>query len=278
MIALSLKKKEDTFKNAENELLSLFYVSATGKTNEQFRFAKVDNHLDKFLPYLKDGAVKLYLYYAFVSNSKTGESWHSIETLSRKLKVTERSISNWNKQLEDVGLIYRTGTGKKSKATFVLPQTGFAVKLSIQQIQQALFELGLNDISAYTKIFGKVQSITKLYVRGDVEDTINEVVCVHLQRVVTVDSVEVNRINIFMYNTTSMTNENTVKKLWAFERERKVAIVNGDKEILIGGQKMPLNRSFFINVSTKINDNAIYSIMSQLIDDIDLSDLPQITI
>lgn len=278
MISLGLKKRESCFKNTENELLSLFYTSATGKTNEEFRFAKVDNNLEKFLPYLKDGAIKLYLYYAFVSNSKTGESWHSVETLSKKLKVTERSINNWNKQLEDIGLIYRTGTGMKSKATFVLPQTGFAVKLSIQQIEQALRELGLNDTNVYTKVFGKVQSVTKLYVKGDVEDTINEVMCVHLQRVATKDAIEVNRINIFIYDTISTTNKKTVKKLWTFEKEEKVAIVNGDKESTFGGKTLSSIQSFFINVSTKISDNTIYSIMNQLIDDVDISDLPQITI
>ena len=190
MIKLNLKKKETLFKNTENDLLSLFYTSATSKTNKTFRFAKVDNNLAAFLPYLKDGAIKLYLHYALVANSETGESWHSIDTISKKLGATERSISNWNNQLEELGLIYRTSTGKKSKATFVLPLTGFAVKMSIQQIDQVLSELSLYGVSAYTKVFGRVQSVTKLYVKGDVEGSVNEVLCVHLQKVTTVNSIE----------------------------------------------------------------------------------------
>ena len=44
-------------------------ASATGKSNKAFRFAKVDSNFAAFLPYLKDGAVKLYLYYAVVANT-----------------------------------------------------------------------------------------------------------------------------------------------------------------------------------------------------------------
>ena len=167
MLKLNLKKNETRFKNVENDLLALFFSSATSKSNKTFRFAKVDNNLTAFLPYLTDGAVKLYLYYALAANNDTGESWHSIDKISQKLGTTERSISNWNHQLEDLGLIYRTSTGKKSKATFVLPLTGFALKMSIQQIEQAIRELDLYHAGVYTKIFGKVQSLTKLYIKGD---------------------------------------------------------------------------------------------------------------
>lgn len=278
MIKLNLKKKETLFKNTENDLLSLFYTSATSKTNKTFRFAKVDNNLAAFLPYLKDGAIKLYLHYALVANSETGESWHSIDTISKKLGATERSISNWNNQLEELGLIYRTSTGKKSKATFVLPLTGFAVKMSIQQIDQVLSELSLYGVSAYTKVFGRVQSVTKLYVKGDVEGSVNEVLCVHLQKVTTVNSIEINRVDTFIYNISTTANEDLSKKLWEFEDEAEVAIINAEKEIMLGKKTpTPLN-CFFINDSFKIDDTAIYEIMSQLIDDVDVSDLPQITI
>lgn len=278
MIKLNLKKKETLFKNTQNDLLSLFYTSATSKTNKIFRFAKVDNNLAAFLPYLKDGAIKLYLHYALAANSETGESWHSIETISKKLGATERSISNWNNQLEELGLIYRTSTGKKSKATFVLPLTGFAVKMSIQQIDQVLSELSLYGVSAYTKVFGRVQSVTKLYVKGDVEGSVNEVLCVHLQKVTTVNSIEINRVDTFIYNIFTTANEDLSKKLWEFEDEAKVAIINAEKKIMLGKKTpTPLN-CFFINDSSKIDDTAIYEIMSQLIDDVDVSDLPQITI
>lgn len=278
MIKLNLKKKETHFQNVENDLLSLFYASATGKSNRVFRFAKVDNNLAAFLPHLKDGAIKLYLYYALVANNDTGESWHSIDTISKKLGATERSISNWNNQLEDLGLIYRTSIGKKSKATFVLPLTGFAVKMNIQQIEQILSELNLYVASTYTKVFGRVQSVTKLYVKGDVVGSVNEALCVHLQKLITVDSVEINRVDAFIYNISTTTDEDAAKKLWAFEDEAKVAIVSGEKEITLGKKTPTPLKCFFINDSSKIDDTAIYEIMSQLTDDVDVSDLPQITI
>ena len=77
MIKLNLKRNENCFKNTEGELLALFHASATGKSNKAFRFAKVDSNFAAFLPYLKDGAVKLYLYYAVVANNDTGESWYT---------------------------------------------------------------------------------------------------------------------------------------------------------------------------------------------------------
>ena len=42
MIDLGLKQKEVLFENTEKELLSAFYASSTGKSNKEFRFAKVD--------------------------------------------------------------------------------------------------------------------------------------------------------------------------------------------------------------------------------------------
>lgn len=278
MIKLNLKRNETRFKNTESELLALFHASATGKSNKAFRFAKVDSNFAAFLPYLKDGAVKLYLYYAVVANNDTGESWYSIDTISKKLGATERSIGNWNNQLEDLGLIFRTSTGKKSKATFVLPLTGFAVKMSIQQIEQILGELNLYGMNEYTRVFGKVQSVTKLYVKGEVADTVSEVLCVHLQKLSTVDSIEINRVDAFIYNISATTNEDVAKKLWAFESKEKVAIINGEKEVTFGKKTPSPLQCFFVNDSPKIDDTAVYEIMSQLTDDVDISDLAQITI
>ena len=76
MIDLGLKQKEGLFQNTEKELLSAFYANGTGKSNKEFRFAKVDSNFVNFLPHLKDGAIKLYLYYAVVAKNNTGESWH----------------------------------------------------------------------------------------------------------------------------------------------------------------------------------------------------------
>ena len=150
--------------------------------------------------------------------------------------------------------------------------------MNIQQIKQILSELNLYGMNEYTRVFGKVQSVTKLYVKGEIADTVSEVLCVHLQKLSTVDSIEINRVDTFIYNISAATNEDVVKKLWAFESEEKVAIINGEKEITLGKKTPTPLKCFFINDSSKIDDTAVYEIMSQLTDDVDISDLAQITI
>lgn len=277
-IKLNLKRKETRFKNVEAGLLSTFHTSATGKSNKAFRFAKVDSNITAFLPYLKDGAVKLYLYYAAAANNDTGESWHSIDTISKKLGATERSVGNWNNQLEELGLIFRTSTGKKSKATFVLPLTGFAVKLNLQQIEQVLDELNLFEPSMYTRVFGQVQSLTKLYIKNEATDSFSEVLCVHLRKVTFKDSIELNTVDTYMYNTPALADADTAQKLSQFEGEEKVAVIDGEKKLILGKRAFESFKSYFINEASKIDDTTIFEIMGQLTDDVDLSDLPKISI
>lgn len=278
MINLKLKRNETRFRNVEKDLLTMFHSCGTGKSNKNFRFAKVDSNFVNFLPYLKDGAVKLYLYYAAAANNDTGESWHSIDTISKKLSATERSIGNWNNQLENMGLIYRTSTGKRSKATFVLPLTGFAVKMSASQMEQALTELNLYTSNEHTRVFGKVQSSIKLYMKNEATDEINEVLCIHLKRVNSVDNTELNSVDTFLYDVSGMTNKELDKKLTAFEGEDKVAIIKGEKEITFGQKTIQPLRSFFITEPSKIDDATVYDILRQLTDDVDLSVLTEISI
>lgn len=278
MINLKLKRNETRFKNVEKELLTIFHSCGTGKPNKNFRFAKVDSNFVSFLPYLKDGAVKLYLYYAAAANNESGESWHSIDTISKKLSATERSISNWNNQLESMGLIFRTGTGKRSKATFVLPLTGFAVKMSANQMEQALSELNLYTANEHTRVFGKVQSAIKLYMKNETTNEINEVLCIHLKRVNSVENTELNIVDTFIYDVSGMTNKELEKKLSAFDGEEKVAVINGDEKITIGKKTIQPLRSFFITEPSKIDDATVYDILRQLTDDVDFSGLTQISI
>lgn len=277
-INLNLKRNEDRFKNIETDLLSTFYRNATNKSNKKFRFAKVDGKFTAFLPHLKDGAVKLYLYYAIAANNETGESWHSIDTISQKLGATERSIGNWNNQLEDLGLIYRTSNGKKSKATFVLPLTGFAIKMNLQQIVQVLDDLNLYEANLYTKVFGQVQTVTKLYIKSESGDSFHEVVCVHLRRVNSCGSIDLNIVDTFLYTVSPLSDANTETALSEFQGDGKVAIIDGEKEFRLGTKTPQSYRCYFINESSKVDDTAIYEIMTQLTDDVDLTDLPTITI
>ena len=278
MINLDLKKAEAPFKDTEKELLSIFYSGCTGKTNKRFRFARVDSNFMNYLPHLKDGAVKLYLYYAAAAKNDNGESWHSIDTISRNLGATERSIGNWNRQLESLGLIYRTSSGKKSRATFVLPLTSFAIRMSCNRIAQILSELNLHTSNEYSKVFGKVQSAMKIYVKSEPDDAMSEIICIHLKRTNTVGTVEFDSVDTFIYDVSAVTNEGITQKLSEVSGEEKVVIINGEKESTISGYAIPLSRSFFINSSIKIDDSAVFDIMQQLTDDVDFSDLVQISI
>lgn len=277
MINLNLKKKEALFKNVEREVLSVFYTSSTNKANKNFRFAKLDSNFNIYLPYLKDGAIKLYLYYALAANSESGESWHSLDTISKKLNATERSIGNWNNELEDMGLIFRTNSGKKSKTTFVLPLTGVAVKMSTKKINQILSELKLYDSNQYAKIFGRFKLLTKLYIKNENQDTLTEVLCAHLEKVNKCGNDE-HHISTFLYDVTLVEDKEIVSKILTAEQEEKVVMVKGEEAITIGGKTFQKFDCFYINDAIKIDDAAIYDIMTQLADDIDISELPEIKI
>lgn len=81
-----------------------------------------------------------------------------------------------------------------------------------------------------------------------------------------------------IYNTSAVANEDTVQKLSGFEGEEKVAIIDGEKEITLGKKTLKSFKCFFINEPSKIDDTTVYDIMGQLTDDVDLSDLPSISI
>lgn len=279
MIDLGLKVKEVLFKNTEKELLSEFYSKSTDKSNKEFRFAKVDSNFINFLSYLNDGAVKLYLYYAVAAKNDTGESWHSIDTISQKLDATGRSIGNWNRQLEDMGLIYRTSNGRKSKATFILPLTGFAVKMSVQKIEQVLTELKLSEANESSKVFGKFKSVTKLYVKSQTTDTITELLCVHLNRVSTVDTMVLNSVDTYLFDVLPTPDEDVIKRLSEHECKGKVTIVTGEGKITLGKKAFESSNCFLVNVPSKVDEAAVYEIMSQLTkDNVDFSDVDQISI
>ena len=99
-----------------------------------------------------------------------------------------------------------------------------------------------------------------------------------MQKLSTAGAIELNRVDTFIYNISTTTNEDIAKKLLTFESEDKVAIVNGEKEIVLGKITPSPLQCFFINDSPKIDDTAVYEIMSQLADDVDTSDLAHITI
>lgn len=278
MIKLNLKMNESLFKEPEKNLLATFYGSSTGKTNKKFRFAKLDSHFGNYLPYLKDGAVKLYLYYAFAANNKSGESWHSLATISRNLNATDRSISSWNNELEDMGLIFRTNSGKKSKATYILPLTSFAAKMSVDKIEQVLKELDLFRSNRYTKVFGTLCPSTRLYIKNESKDGINEVWCVHLKRTDKYGKESINCVDAFLYSATPVKDETVVRRLLDAQYEERVVQVNDRKGFVLCGKETDKLGSFYINYNVKVDEADIYDIMSQLTDNVDFSEMPVIEI
>ena len=279
MIDLGLKQKDALFQDTKKELLAEFYSKSTSKSNKEFRFAKVDSNFINFLPYLKDGAIKLYLYYAAAAKNDTGESWHSIDTISQKLDVVGRSIGNWNRQLEDLGLILRISNGKKSKTTFVLPLTSFAVKMSTQKIEQIFTELKLHEANEFSRIFGKLQSVTKLYIKSQTSDTITAILSVHLNRVSIVGTTVVNSIDTYIFTELSSLNADIVKTLSEYEGKGNVTIVDGEEKITIGKKVFESFNCFLVNVPSKVDETVVYDIMSQLTkDNVDFSDIDHISI
>lgn len=75
--------------------------------------------------HLKDisgGALKLFVYLGFQANNFTGESWHSIETISEFFGNDQRTVQKWFKELEERHLVTRVQRGYKWIAnTFILP-------------------------------------------------------------------------------------------------------------------------------------------------------------
>lgn len=279
MIDLGLKQKETLFQDTKSELLSEFYSKSTSKSNKEFRFAKVGSNFINFLPHLNDGAVKLYLYYAVAAKNDTGASWHSVDTISQKLDATGRSIGNWNRQLEDLGLIFRTSNGKKSKTTFVLPLTSFAVKMSVQRIEQILTELRLSEINEYSRIFGKFQSITKLYVKSQALETITSILCIHLNRVSTVGTTVINSVDTYIFTVLPPLNEDVAKKLFEYEGKGKVTIVDDEGKITLGKKAFDSFNCFLVCVQSRVDEATVYDIMSQLMkDNVDFSDVDHISI
>lgn len=62
---------------------------------------------DFLLKKLSGNAVKLYLYLGFHSGNMSGETWVSIEQMSKYFDKSPRTISNWLRELEKHNLIER---------------------------------------------------------------------------------------------------------------------------------------------------------------------------
>lgn len=62
---------------------------------------------NKILSKISGNALKLYLYFGLNSNNTTGESYHSLDTISAYFGCSKRTVQNWIKELEKANLIKR---------------------------------------------------------------------------------------------------------------------------------------------------------------------------
>jgi sarcosine oxidase delta subunit len=77
---------------------------------------------DNLLNELSGNAIKLYIYLGLNSKNFTGESWHSLKSISKYFDRSERTISNWLDELKKYKLVERIQPDRSSTAvTFLKP-------------------------------------------------------------------------------------------------------------------------------------------------------------
>lgn len=97
------------------------------KTQKSVGYFIVSNDIEEYLPFIKSPAINLYLFYAAHAKNGKGFSFYSIDKLAEKLKVTPKTINNWNATLSDLGLIFRSPNSYHSSRTQLLPTTNFLI-------------------------------------------------------------------------------------------------------------------------------------------------------
>jgi DNA-binding transcriptional regulator YhcF (GntR family) len=78
-----------------------------------------------FLRDISGGALKLFVFLGFHAKYQTGESWYTADQVAAFFQKDPRTVANWFKELEDLGLIFREQKGFKMKATTFLKPYGF---------------------------------------------------------------------------------------------------------------------------------------------------------
>lgn len=95
------------------------------RKNANEKFFMVPSEIIKYVSSIKSKAMNLYLYYSYRANNDSGKSWASVERAAEDLCISTKSVNNWNKELESLGLIARINEGKSSKTTYLLPITDY---------------------------------------------------------------------------------------------------------------------------------------------------------
>lgn len=133
----------------------------------------LSNKIEEYLPLLTTPSIKLYLFYAIHADNKTGESFYSTEKIAQLLDVSKKTITNWNRELANTGLISRKQEFNKSSLTQLLPTSNCVIEPSndIQEkkIIAALESVGYKSSQSINNIITKNNKNTaftcKLYTR-----------------------------------------------------------------------------------------------------------------
>lgn len=104
-------------------------------------FFPVFKNFKDYLGVLSPGAVSLFLYFGLFSQYNTGECFHSIETISQYFGKSTRTISNWIKELEEIGLVHRAQLGMSAVShTFLRPYPNSKIEefLLVRGLQKSI--------------------------------------------------------------------------------------------------------------------------------------------
>lgn len=88
-------------------LMNDFLIWKTDNINNKSGFFPIYSSFKNHMHKLSPGAISLYVYFGLHSKNKTGESYHSIDTIASYFGKSSRTISSWIKELEENELIIR---------------------------------------------------------------------------------------------------------------------------------------------------------------------------
>ncbi|WP_186315430.1 helix-turn-helix domain-containing protein, partial [Bacillus subtilis] len=122
---------------------------------------------DEHLATLEPGPLRLYLYFAFHANNKSGYSWHSIQTMAKFFKTQTRTIDNWIKVLVDKNLIYRERTDKLSNTTFLVPYSNTVLRHAYVNKKEYNDQELLDDLISLIKrrrnVYGEIVKVYHIF-------------------------------------------------------------------------------------------------------------------
>lgn len=177
-MTINLAISKNSIQNNVSE--TLIYQSWKEYKKNTGGYCLISNTLEEYLPFITDGSLNLYLFYLIHADNNTGNSFYSVDSISKKLRVSTKTITNWNSKLSDLGLISRQ-KGKKSSNTYLLPTSNFTIFSISENLNIAIKELNYKkekDIILSQKarngiyLFYKYKILSKIYTNNKSGETI----------------------------------------------------------------------------------------------------------